>query len=110
MWIVRWVTALVVFSVALLFIAYNSEQLWNIISIKIWRGYQINTSLIVTLFVVFILGAFAWFPVAITQYLKTKAEVRKLRRDNYQLQSELRDLRNISIEEDQSNEEKSDKE
>ncbi|MCH8286849.1 LapA family protein [candidate division KSB1 bacterium] len=110
MWIVRWVTALAVFSVALLFIWYNSEQLSNIIPIRIWRGYQINTPLFVTLFVVFIFGALAWFPVAITQYLKTKAEVRKLKRDNHQLQSELRDLRNISIDEEENKEEEPEKE
>lgn len=98
MWIVRWVIALLVIILAMWFGFANSDQT---VTVNFWR-YQIITPLIIALFVAFIVGALAWFPVAIIQYVQIKSEVRNLRKEKGKLQAELSDLRNISIEDDES--------
>lgn len=101
MWIARWLLALIVIILVLVIAWFNLDQMLTVVTFKFWH-YQSDTLLIMALFVAFVLGAIAWFPVAIVQFIRNKTEMRNLRKENSRLQKELGDLRNMSIAEEES--------
>lgn len=99
MWIVRWVLILVIIVILLWFSLQNLDQ---IVTVEFWKYQVRDVPLIMALFVAFIVGAVSWFLVSIVQFVQLKAEIRNIRRENGRLRRELSNLRNLSIEEDQS--------
>ena len=57
-----------------------------------------NLPLTVVLFSTFVLGMFLAFLMTLVQYLKSRAAMRKLSRENQNLKEELRGLRNLPLE------------
>ncbi len=101
MWVFRWILALLFIIFALIIGWQNVDQMITMVTFT-FGNYQTETSLFMALFVALILGALAWFPVAIAQFIRNKKEIRQIKRDNSKFQKELSDLRNISIDEDEN--------
>jgi len=105
---VRWIVALAVIVLLLVISWLNLDQMLMVLSFTFWN-YKIETPVIMALFAAFIVGAVVWFPFAIVQFIQSKSEIRTLRKENSRLQKELGDLRNISIEEEESRVEEDEK-
>lgn len=58
----------------------------------------VNLPLTVVLFSTFVLGMFLAFLMTLVQFLKSRAAMRKLSRENQNLKEELRALRNLPLE------------
>ena len=95
MWIISWLFALIAIAVVMFFGFLNSNKV--VVLDFFW--WEIETQLVLALLVAFLVGIVSWFPVAVVQYFKSQAELKKIRRENSRLQKELAELRNISIEE-----------
>ncbi len=97
MWVARWILVLAVFILALWFGFQNNNQ---IVDVRFWKYQATDVPLVMALFVSYILGAMTWFVIAIVQYLQIKAEVLSVKREKVKLERELANLRNMSIEEE----------
>jgi uncharacterized integral membrane protein len=103
MWAIKWFLAVVMILFILLFALQNSSQqvsvaMWSII----WNWRIENVQLWMVIYTSFGLGVIFWLIVSIFQVVQLKAEIRKLKRNNSEMQSELDSLRNLPIGEDDS--------
>ncbi len=101
MWVVRWLLALLLIIFALVIGWLNIDQMITTVTFTFWN-YQVETRLFMALFVTLISGALAWFPIAFLQYVNHSKEIRQLKKANNRLQKELSELRNVSLDEDDS--------
>ncbi len=90
--------SLVLMAVLLWFLALNVDQ--TIAQLELFTRTFYDVNLVYVLLATFFAGIFIGFFIPVVQVLSARAEVRKYERQNKQLQAELNDLRNVSIEED----------
>lgn len=103
MWILKWVLAVIVILVILLFALQNSNQqvdvvLWSILGNVRFEAVQ----LWMVIYTSFGLGVLFWLVVSIFQVLQLKAEIRRLNKANTEMQHELDSLRNLPLGEEDS--------
>ena len=87
---------LIVGAIILWFFAHNIEEKVNIHFFQI--TYQ-NIPLITVIFISFFIGAIVGAILLSAQLLKSRAEIRVVKKENIQLIKELDGLRNLSIDE-----------
>lgn len=99
MWAIKWFLAVVMILVILGFALQNSAQRVDVVFLSgIWQ-YN-NVQLWMVIYASFGLGVLFWLIVSIFQVLELKGVIRKLKKSEVEMQSELDSLRNLSIGED----------
>jgi uncharacterized integral membrane protein len=99
MWIFRWLFIAIVMILVLAFALQNLEQR-TVVRFYTWETVELP--LILFLFEAFVVGLIVWFLVAIFHDLQLRSEIRRIRKENKKLRSELTALRNLPLEEEQS--------
>ena len=89
---------IVLMAVLLWFLALNVDQTIQELQIFTTTLYDVN--LVHILLASFLIGIFVGFLIPVFQVLNSRAEVRRIERENKKLKSELNDLRNVAIDED----------
>jgi uncharacterized integral membrane protein len=102
MWIFRWLFIAIVMILVLAFALQNLEQR-TVVRFYTWETAELP--LILFLFEAFVVGLIVWFLVAIFHDLQLRSEIRRIRKENKKLRSELTALRNLPLEEEQSTQE-----
>jgi len=97
MWIVRWFISALLIIVILGFALQNQEQT---IYVNIFRWTSPVLPLYFLLYIAFGIGLLFWFLMSSLNMLKTRNQIRRLKKDNQRIKEELNRLRNISIEEE----------
>lgn len=97
MWIIRWFFILSVMILVLFIAIQNANETSRF---TFFSQAYLNVPLIILLFAAYVVGMITWFIIAVIQNMQLKIEIRNLRKETVQLQHELDDLRNISIDED----------
>lgn len=96
MWIVRMLLFLVLVVVVTGFAMLNSGARANV---QIWPGVVFyEVPLVLLLFEAFVIGAVVWFVVSIFHEVTLRTTIRKLKRENTDLNQEIGGLRSISLE------------
>ena len=99
MWALKWFLAVIMILVILGFALQNSEERVSILFLQdLWR-YD-NVQLWMVIYASFALGVLFWLFVSIFQVIELKTVIRKLKREQLEMQSELDSLRNLSIGDD----------
>ena len=108
MWIVRWIFWIL----ALLFlILFATQNVVETVNVEFFNWQTKNPlPLWVVMYLSFLAGMLVWFIGSIYKILQLKAEVRKVKRENEELKSEVDQLRNIPIDEETDFEDDFDKE
>jgi uncharacterized integral membrane protein len=101
MWILRWLFIAIVMIMVLAFALQNLEQR-TVVRFYTWESAELP--LILFLFEAFVVGLIVWFLVAIFHDLQLRSEIRRIRKENKKLRSELTALRNLPLEEEESKE------
>ncbi len=96
MWLVRALVGVLIFVVLLGFFVYNAEQR---VSVNTITAMYHNVPLIVVVFWSFVFGLLTSFLLSITIYFKQTSDIRRLKRNVDNLNSEITALRNRPIEE-----------
>jgi uncharacterized integral membrane protein len=99
MWIFRWLFIAIVMILVLAFALQNLEQR-TVVRFYTWETAELP--LILFLFEAFVVGLIVWFLVAIFHDLQLRSEIRRIRKENKKLRSELTALRNMPLEEEES--------
>lgn len=99
MWILRWLFIAIVMILVLAFALQNLEQR-TVVRFYTWESAELP--LILFLFEAFVVGLIVWFLVAIFHDLQLRSEIRRIRKENKKLRSELTALRNLPLEEEES--------
>ena len=99
MWIFRWLFIAIVMILVLAFALQNLEQR-TVVRFYTWETAELP--LILFLFEAFVVGLIVWFLVAIFHDLQLRSEIRRIRKENKKLRSELTALRNLPLDEEQS--------
>ena len=98
MWVVRMLLTLVLVVIVTGFAMQNSGEHANV---TIWQNalvfYQVP--LVLLLFEAFVLGAVVWFVVSIFHEIALRRQIRKLKRENSDLNQEIAGLHSISLQE-----------
>jgi uncharacterized integral membrane protein len=95
-WIVRMLLFLALVVVVTGFAMLNSDQS---ATVKVWPSVVFyDVPLVLLLFEAFVVGAVVWFVVSIFHEVTLRAAIRRLRRENADLNQEIAGLRNISLE------------
>ena len=70
-------------------------------TVQLWPGALVfyDVPLVLLLFEAFVLGAVVWFIVSIFHEVSLRASIRRLKRENADLQQEIGGLRSISLDE-----------
>lgn len=70
-------------------------------SVQLWPGSLVfyDVPLVLLLFEAFVLGAVVWFIVSIFHEFSLRAAIRRLKRENADLNQEISGLRSISLDE-----------
>ena len=102
MWIFRLLLIAVIMILVLGFALQNLEQRTVV---RFYRWESAELPLILFLFEAFVVGLIVWFLVAIFHDLQLRSEIRRIRKENKKLRSELTALRNLPLEEEESAEE-----
>lgn len=100
MWAIKWFLGAIVILLVLGFALQNSSQQVTVTFLSGSWQYD-NVQLWMVIYASFGLGVVFWLIVSIFQVLELKGEIRKLRRANEEIQSELDNLRNLPIGEDE---------
>ncbi len=100
MWVIKWFFAVVLILVFLGFALSNTQVVtvlffYNVVQFQ-------NVQLWMVIYAAFGLGVMFWLVVSIFQVIQLRSEIRKLKRANGEMQSELDSLRNLPIGEDDS--------
>jgi uncharacterized integral membrane protein len=101
MWILRWLFIAVIMIVVLAFALQNLEQRTIV---RFWNWQSSELPLILFLFEAFVVGLLVWFLVAIFHELQLRSEIRHVRKENKKLEAELKALRNLPLEEEETTE------
>jgi len=100
MWVIKWFFAVVLILVFLGFALYNRQEV-SVVFLSNVVQFQ-NVQLWMVIYAAFGLGVMFWLVVSIFQVIQLRSEIRKLKRANSEMQSELDSLRNLPIGEDDS--------
>ncbi len=96
MWIVRMLLFLALVVAVTGFAMLNSDASANV---TLWPGLVFyEVPLVLLLFEAFVIGAVVWFIVSIFHEVTLRAAIRKLKRENADLNQEIAGLRSISLE------------
>lgn len=96
MWIVRMLLFLVLVVAVTGFAMLNSDASANV---ELWPGLVFyDVPLVLLLFEAFVIGAVVWFVVSIFHEVTLRTAIRKLKRENADLNQEIAGLRSISLE------------
>ena len=108
MWIVRWIFWILAMLFLILFATQNVAEMVNIE----FFGWQTKNPLPlwVVMYISFLVGVLVWFVGSIYKILQLKSVVRKIKKENEALKSEIDELRNIPIDEETDLEDNFDKE
>ncbi|RMF58737.1 MAG: LapA family protein [Calditrichaeota bacterium] len=99
MWAIRWFLAVVLILVVLGFALQNSSQEVSVVFVpNVWQYSGVQLWMVI--YASFGLGVIFWLIVSVFQVLQLKAEIRRLRRSNEEIQHELDSLRNLPIGDD----------
>jgi len=101
MWILRLFFIAVIMIVVLAFALQNLEQRTVV---RFWSWQSAELPLILFLFEAFVVGMLVWFLVAIFHELQLRSEIRHIRKENKKLKTELTALRNLPLEEEETEE------
>jgi len=101
MWAVKWFLAAVLMLIILGFALQNSGQEVNVVFLTgSWEVQSVQMWLVI--YASFGLGVLFWLAVSIFQVMDLKKEIRKMNKEQRELQSELDSLRNLSLGDDES--------
>ena len=100
MWVIKWFFAVLLILVFLGFALYNRQEVSVVFLSNVWQFD--NVQLWMVIYAAFGLGVMFWLVVSIFQVVQLKAEIRKLKKANGEMQHELDSLRNLPIGEDDS--------
>ncbi len=96
MWALKWFLAVVMILVIMGFALQNSNQRVDVVFLfDVWTFQAIQLWLVI--YASFGLGVLFWLVVSIFQVLDLKSTIRRLRKEQHEMQSELDSLRNLSI-------------
>lgn len=99
MWVLRWLAAALIILLILGFALQNNEKQISVIFIK--GAYETNDLPIwIIIYASFALGMIFWLFFSIFQVFGLKTQIRKMRNDNFRIQKELNNLRNLSIDDE----------
>ncbi len=100
MWIVRWISWVLVLFTIIIFVTQNVDFLKTTFDLEFlfWETKSPIPSWVV-MFLSFAAGVLLWLIGSIFKVLELKSEVRKINRENIILKNELNELRNIPIDE-----------
>lgn len=98
MWTLRWILFIILLFLVLGFAVLNGGQVLNLN--LFWSQYE-SVSMVLALFVAFMLGIVFWFLVTVLQHLTLRKDNRGLRHRVQNLKEELRDLRNAGFRDDE---------
>ena len=101
MWIFKWIAGVLVFLLIIGFALQNQENTISLVLVHN-RYVTIPLPVWVVVYVSFGAGVLFWLAISIFQVFKLKAELRRTRKENQNLRTELDNLRNLSIEGDLS--------
>jgi len=96
MWIVKWVASALLIILILGFALQNQHQ---IVQVYILHWVSPEMPLYLIIYIAFAFGMFTWLVASIFKILQLKSECSQLRKRDQQLQEELNQLRNLSVEE-----------
>ncbi|MBN2012923.1 LapA family protein [candidate division KSB1 bacterium] len=99
MWILRSFVMVVMLLFLIYFGAENSTQTVYVKFIK-WRSPEMQLWMV--MYISFAVGVLVWFFTSVFKVWQLKNDIRKLNKESVVLKRELDNLRNISIEEDES--------
>ena len=102
MWTLRWILFILVLFFVLGFSILNSGQS---VDLNLFWSKYLGVSLVLALFIAFMLGVVFWFLVTVLQHLSLRKDNRVLRNRVRSLRDELRDLRNASFSEGEKSDE-----
>ncbi len=95
MWLVRMLLFLVLVIVVTGFAMQNGAES---ATVKLWPGkIFFDVPLVLLLFEAFVLGAVVWFVVSIFHEVTLRTAIRRLKRENTDLNQEIAGLRSISL-------------
>lgn len=101
MWAVKWFLAVVVILVVLGFALQNSnEQVKVVFLTNVWQYESVQLWMVI--YISFGLGVLFWLIVSVFQVLQLRMEIRKLKKENLEIQHELESLRNLPIGDEES--------
>jgi uncharacterized integral membrane protein len=96
-WIVRMLLFLVLVVAVTGFAMLNSDAS---ATVKVWPNVVFyDVPLVLLLFEAFVVGALVWFVVSIFHEITLRAAMRKIKRENADLQQEIAGLKSISLDE-----------
>ena len=95
-WVVRMLLFLVLVVVVTGFAMLNGSERASVV---VWPGSVVfyDVPLVLLLFEAFVLGAIVWFVVSVFHEVTLRANIRRLKRENADLQQEIAGLRSISL-------------
>lgn len=96
MWAIKWFIAVVMILLILGFALQNSAERVTVVFLSDTWQYQ-GVQLWLVIYASFGLGVLFWLIVSIFQVLELKGEIRRLKREQVEMQSELDSLRNLSL-------------
>lgn len=99
MWAIKWFLAVVMILVILGFALQNSDQRVSVFFLGDTWHYE-AVQLWMVIYASFSLGVLFWLAVSIFQVMELKAVIRRLNKEQVEMQSELDSLRNLAIGED----------
>ena len=99
MWAIKWFLSVILILVILGFALQNSEQTVSVVFLSDQWKYD-NVQLWMVIYISFGLGVLFWLMVSIFQVLDLKNVIRRLRKNQHEMESELESLRNLSIGDD----------
>jgi uncharacterized integral membrane protein len=97
-WVVRMLLFLVLVVVVTGFAMLNGSERASVV---VWPGSLVfyDVPLVLLLFEAFVLGAIVWFVVSVFHEVTLRGTIRRLKRENRDLNQEIAGLRNISLDE-----------
>ncbi len=101
MWAIKWFLAVIMILVILGFALQNSGTSVNVVFLGDTWQYN-GVQLWMVIYASFGLGVLFWLVVSIFQVMELKNQIRRLKKVQVEMQSELDSLRNLSIGEDDS--------
>jgi len=95
-WVVRMLLFLVLVVVVTGFAMLNGSERASVV---VWPGSVVfyDVPLVLLLFEAFVLGAIVWFVVSVFHEVTLRGSIRRLKRENADLQQEIAGLRSISL-------------
>jgi uncharacterized integral membrane protein len=97
MWIIRWILGALFVLLIIWFAMQNTEAT---VVVKFIKWQTVGLPLWVVMYLSFAAGVLTWLIVSVIRVVALKNETRKVKKENKRLQEELNRLRNVSVEEE----------